>query len=411
MRCSFVVRSLAATVFLILAIGNGRTDSPASPIPWELTSKNGRYTFEMKPPEFRQEGDEFIVTREAYGVAYQMKGKKRTEIWRVEGIYTFQGFLSEDGRYFVAMGPWASDDEGLTDVAFAIYDRGQLVKEYLVKDLVRDSASVDRSVSRYEWIPQTQGKEMGIFGKTFHIVTNEKTDYTIDLKTGRILAETKDPDAFTRREVSAREDAEQGRKGRKLYDNASFKAPFERAFSVSGICASLSKCMVHFAGPEWRATLIPKRPLPVKTSVFAVFPIDDDREINVSLTPAEIETALAAATEHPYFADRTSSSGDIDLTLRITGDRLHWDTEKLQTLHQALRNKPIPTGELRHWACVIISFQKQGVSSYEDGYLNIDTRELIYEKLDRNVWNAILLDAKGEQLAVKDLRAAEKSIP
>jgi len=375
-----------------------------------MSTKNGQFVLEMVPSEFRQEGDEFILTHEGYGAVYQQKGKKRTEIWRVKGLYTFQGFLSEDGRHFVAMGPWASDHEGLTDVAFTIYDRGTLVKEYFVRDLVKNSASVDRSVSHYEWMPQTQGKETGIFGNTFHIVTSEKTAYTIDLKTGRILSKTQDPDAFTRKEVFARENAEQGKKGRKLYENASFKTSFEEAFTVSGAFASLNKSMVHFAGPEWWANLTPKRPLPIKARVSAVFPIVDDREISVSLTPAEIEAALAAATEHPYFANRTSSSEGTDLTLRITGDRLHWDTEKLQTLHQAVRGTTISNDELRHWAYATISFQKENRIFYKAGHLNINTRELIYEDLDQG-WNAVLLDAKGEQIAVKDLRSTKPPNP
>lgn len=409
MRCSIIVRYLAVTVALISAICDGHADSPASPRHWELPTKSGQYLFEMVPPEFRQEGDEFIVTREAYGVAYQKNGKKRTEIWRVEGIYTFQGFLSEDGRYLVAMGPWASDHEGLTDVAFTIYDRGQLVKEYLVKDLVKDRASVGRSTSHYEWVPSVQGKETGIYGKTFHLVTIEKDAYTFDLEAGGVLSESQDAEAFTRSEIAAKEDEAAAKRGLQLYENASFKSSFDNAFDVSGIRAGKGiPADIFLSGPVWTAYLTPKKNLPINASVNAVFPIVDDQRLEVSLTPAEVEKALLAGYMHPYFAKFAQSNAKASLYMRIGGDRLHWKTGELQRLHQLLKGRPIPEADLRRWAQLGLS-----ADAYLDprGYLNTDTGELICEEFGKDSWHAILLDAKGERLAVKDLRAAGKSIP
>ena len=72
-----------------------------------------------------------------------LSGDSTTPLWTVQ--WCAQAVhLSRDGRYLARMGPWASS---ASDLAIAFYDRGRLLKEYAVKDLVADTESLPRSVS------------------------------------------------------------------------------------------------------------------------------------------------------------------------------------------------------------------------------------------------------------------------
>ena len=132
----------------------GLADSPATPRPWVATSEGGDFFFKMVPPKWKEEGDSYVVEREPFGVTYEIsEDGEFKEVWRTEGWYTFEGYLSEDGRYFVRFGPWASDQENHTDLAIAFYDRAKLLKEYQVKELIRKPDLLEDSVSHYMWRP------------------------------------------------------------------------------------------------------------------------------------------------------------------------------------------------------------------------------------------------------------------
>ncbi len=81
-------------------------DSPAMPVPWVKTTERGNFLFKMVPPKWREEGENFVTERDAFGVAYQItEDGEFHELWRTNGWYTFEGYLSEDGKYFVRFGP------------------------------------------------------------------------------------------------------------------------------------------------------------------------------------------------------------------------------------------------------------------------------------------------------------------
>lgn len=167
-------------------------DQPADPRPWVVTSEYGDFFFKMVPSKWKEEGDKFVVDRESCGVAYEIsEDGDFKEVWRAEGWYTFEGYLSYDGRYFVRLGPWARDQEKHTDLAIAFYDRGKLIKEYQVKDLIRESDALEYSVSHYMWRPAIQSKPNGFYGGTFHLVMIDKTAYSFDYESGEIITQKK----------------------------------------------------------------------------------------------------------------------------------------------------------------------------------------------------------------------------
>ena len=83
------------------------------------------------------------------GIAYRVRQDGTDEeLWRTEGWYSFEVYLSFDGNYLVAMGPWSEGREPKKeDLAVAFYAKGKLLKQYSTTDLVRDKRKVVQSVS------------------------------------------------------------------------------------------------------------------------------------------------------------------------------------------------------------------------------------------------------------------------
>lgn len=374
----------------------GLADSPAAPRPWVATSERGDFFFKMVPPKWKNEGDRYVVERKPFGVTYQIsEDGEFKEVWRTEGWYTFEGHLSEDGRYFVRFGPWASDQEHHTDLAIAFYDRGKLLKEYQVKDLIRKPDLLEESVSHYIWRPETQSEPNGFYGETFHLVMIDKTSYSFDYETGEIITREKDEKAKSGREIWAEEQAAANKRGRELFEATKFKEEFERHFEITGIEAmrgSFSSCSLE--GPAWVAEFTPKRKFEHEASVRPVFPIRDESRVEVSLTPQEIMSAIEMGLKHPFVSSRFKDGGATGVRLRIQGDRLHWNTPELQEFIEKFTGEKPNEDKLGHWAYFIIDDEERNYTSI---YFNTKTGEIIGE--DESKWprEPYLIDAAGSR--------------
>ncbi len=375
-----------------------RADSPAPPVPWMKTAGRGEYLFKMVPAKVHLKGDDFVIDRESYGAAYQISEEgELQELWRTEGWYTFEGYLSEDGRYFVRIGPWASDQENHTDLAVAFYDKGKLLKEYAVRQLIKKPDLLEYSVSHYMWRPSVQTEPTGFYDDTdtFILVMIDKTAYCFDAKTGDILNTTRDEGAKTNDEIRADEDAAAKKQGLDLFATSRFKEDFERHFDISGIRAmqgSYSNCSLK--GPSWNTYLVPKKEMPHKTEVHVVFPIEDDKRVVASITSQEILQALERAFQHPFVAARFEA-GATGLRLRTQGDRLHWNTaELIEFLTKATEHTP-KEDELARWAGFIIDAKEPRHTAF---YFNTDTREILAEVDTKGASELHLLDAAGKRM-------------
>jgi hypothetical protein len=133
------------------------------------------------------------------GTAYRVRADGSDEIlWRTEGWYSFEVFISRDGMYLVAMGPWNEGTEPKKeDMAVAFYREGKLLKQYSTADLVKDKSKVLASISHYRWLARdvdrmAEGKrdpdaELRIIGvNTFRLKTCDAITYEFDLTTGEI---------------------------------------------------------------------------------------------------------------------------------------------------------------------------------------------------------------------------------
>jgi hypothetical protein len=180
-------------------------------------------------------------------------------------------------------------------------------------------------------------------------------------------------------------------KGISLFEASSFKKDFEDHFTLSNIEApenTSTDGVYFFPKPEWWATLSPKKNYTMPCKVSAIFPIKDNSTIEASITPKEIEDALDRCLSHPYVLNYIASNAITGIRLRITGDRLHWDTPKLQEFLVELKGVEAREEQLRNWSRIIIDAEGHRLLPI---YLNSISGELIYTDTTANCSKPILV--------------------
>jgi hypothetical protein len=397
--------------FLIFTAPFAVADQPAPEFRHVTTSQGADCFFKMIPEKWRYENNRPVKEKDAWGVAYELgEDGEFVELWRAEGWYASEVFLSDDGRYLVRLGVWPETNEEFTDVAVAFYDRGKLLKSYDVRDLIKRPHLIEHSVSHYRWRPEKQTVPNGITrdptewyfgndyrqGEYFHLVMIDKTAYRFDLTTGNIIATETDFGARSRHEIWAAERQADRERGEALYRTWPLRADYERHFTASGIRAGdWWVSGVWFNGANWDANLTPKKDHGRDCMVEAIFPISKKGEIEVAITPQEIDEAFANALRHPYVA-ALFEGGATGIRIRITGDRLHWNTPELEKWLKQIHGAAPKESELRHWTYVLIDGDRSCISCY----LNTKTGHVLYED-ESTPWpyHQVLLDGTGTRVA------------
>lgn len=346
----------------------------------------------MVPEKYHFESGKKIVDRPAFGAASQLdENGELKEIWRVEGWYAFTGHLTNDGRYFVRMGPWASDQEGHSDLAVAFYDNGKLLKEYLVKDLIKDVTKLEYSVSHYQWQPEKQSKPTGFEdpyagallpsgpgSSLFHLVMIDHTTYDFDFTTGVISATGLDKGALSSNEIRSMAMAEAAQRGNALLQSSPEEARLKTLFEVSEVNASENSKTygVYFEGPEWSAKLTPKTAFKYPCEIHAIHPVSAEDKLLIGIKADELLAALKMIVEHPYVENRFSAHSAQGIRVRVAGDRLHWDTDELKELLALLKKNTDSLESFKLCAEVIVD---EPGHVYHSFYLNTQTGQIIKE--------------------------------
>lgn len=184
-------------VLILATAASSVADMPRLPVRYVTVSASGRCFFTMLPPQWKEQGE---IAREPFGVAYELRDDGSLhELWRVEKLYAFRCFLSNDGRYLVAVNDWpASTKVSKEDLALIFYDRGKLLRQFSTADLVKDKRKVRPSASHYEWFYQPKeleeefpGPEAPVYcdpENTFVLTTVDGISYTFDATKGEIAA-------------------------------------------------------------------------------------------------------------------------------------------------------------------------------------------------------------------------------
>jgi hypothetical protein len=367
-----------ALVALLVSVSHIHADSESKPFPWFATSHNRLWLFKMVPGEGHMDGEKYVWDRLPEGIAYRMDERGNLlEWWKTEGWYTFNAYISDEGRFLVRMGPWASDEQNLSDLAVAFYDKGKLLKEYRVRDLLRNPTLIQLSSGHYRWQPAKQTEPDRIKGRKFHLTTIDKSIYTFSLETGDIVAAGTDAGAKTYVEVWEEENASSEKRGAALFSKWALKETFESQFSFSRIQAD-TRILPDDGGSVayWSSIMTPLKKYAHASCVDAAFLVSDTGDIRAFITPEEIDQAFTCVMDHPVmtqsFKGRTG-----DLRMDISGDRLHRDTDELREWLKKAGGPRLNDDDIRSWAKIVVQFRGAEISS---GilYLNVRTKQVVY---------------------------------
>ncbi|MCA9402169.1 MAG: hypothetical protein KC897_00175 [Candidatus Omnitrophica bacterium] len=184
------MKKLLITIFaqtlmisVILLTGNrAGADDESLPVPFVRASANGHFYFKMIPesPLDREKG---------HGICYQVLSEAGDEVlWQTSGWYSNRVYLTHDGQYLVRYGNWPRGHElSENHLAIAFYHRGQLIRSYSTKQLVKDPAQILPSMSHYYW--SRRDPEFDTFRYLFKLKTIDNVEYTFDIKSGNIITE------------------------------------------------------------------------------------------------------------------------------------------------------------------------------------------------------------------------------
>jgi hypothetical protein len=172
-----------AALFCLIAIV-ALADSVAPNKKWKTSSADGKYFIEMIPRSDYGEEGEGIVTHYSSGKI----------LWKI-GWFARLVALSNDGVHLVRFGPWAGDKKRLSDLAISFYEKDKLLKEYLVRDLVRDRTKLEETKSHYFWQANKSSIAQGFSAdnKTFTVVTLDGIAYIFNVSKGFIIKQNQDP--------------------------------------------------------------------------------------------------------------------------------------------------------------------------------------------------------------------------
>ncbi|NQV85903.1 MAG: hypothetical protein HQ492_02380 [Woeseiaceae bacterium] len=120
-------------------------DSEAMPMPKVFAARTNAFYFKLIPAaDFDEEKSE--------GFLYRVTDTVDELVYRSDGWYSFDVFVSYDGSYLARSGPWPRHDSPPeTMPAVVFYADGKPVKTYYVSDLVKDELKLQHSISHYSW--------------------------------------------------------------------------------------------------------------------------------------------------------------------------------------------------------------------------------------------------------------------
>lgn len=162
--------------------------SEALPHVYIAASDGGQFYFKMMPapgaPRDLNAGS---------GIAYSASLMEcDTELWRVDGWYSWRVFLSPDGQFLVRLGakPRIDDPRSREQIGLAMYVRGGLVASYSIDEMLEGEEGAFPSATHYQyWDVLSPPRFFLAEGRMlFSIVSARGTKFIIDCDTGRIVS-------------------------------------------------------------------------------------------------------------------------------------------------------------------------------------------------------------------------------
>jgi len=202
-------------VIFLLCSQASFADSVRPATSYKVVTANGKYIFIMHPVPAKDrfyKGRDKALLKEYPETGLYTNDQHKTLLWSVD--WYAQVFVSSDGKHLIRMGGWprgsplnrrpegkfdpvemfikvhnqepvgpSVNPEALSQLAIAFYDRGTLIKEYSIGDLIRKPAELPESVSHFSWSKKISYDDKN--GK-IGVTTQDGQVFTFDLN-GHIL--------------------------------------------------------------------------------------------------------------------------------------------------------------------------------------------------------------------------------
>jgi hypothetical protein len=381
-----------ATALIGLCPILGVADSPRKPSARVIASDSGRFLLKLIPSTYKREDDLNSVDRDSYGIAYEViENGELKEIWRAEDCYTWNGFLSWDGKTFIRMGPWASDRLLFKDLAVAFYHEGTLIESYEVRDLLKDPSRASRSVSHYDWL-SSKGRNLWFDpdNNNLTLTTADGITYQFSCPTGSVVSMERD------RPHSAPEVLKYGA-GRNIWESSESRERLEVAYDFSEVWLDyLPKGKHSGDGPALRLEFKPKKSYQIPVFIEAEWRIFNHEIVLPTYKPEDVTSAIEGLLKHPFF----TQTGIQEIPLRIKAGpmALHLDTRKLidylDNLENVTGEHPIGEADVRGW--VELQFDQEYIAPF---YFHPESGKVVTGVMDgypREV-GAEMIDSKGNR--------------
>jgi len=195
-------------LFLIMLLStNALADSFAEPKPSKIELENGSKVFYMTPPKYV--GDIYPQS----GLYYNTEPPE--PIYLISSNHSgisyfneFNVFISNNGMSFAHIpiswhndnAPWNNkeswqtgqeDNNEYLTAALEFYEKGNLINQYTVSDLVTDNSKLEFSVTMVMW-EKGNSRSFDPESNTLSIKTVDGITYTFDITTGAILESDKE---------------------------------------------------------------------------------------------------------------------------------------------------------------------------------------------------------------------------
>ena len=121
---------------------------------YEQLSPNGKYVFVMltKGPDKAHTVDT-LKTKYSHSGLYNVSGPRKS-IWRVNW-YSSHVHVSSDGIHLVRIGRVhvapINGKPNMAQLAIAFYGKGNVIRKYLIEDLLKDPARLVKSGADFQW--------------------------------------------------------------------------------------------------------------------------------------------------------------------------------------------------------------------------------------------------------------------
>ena len=177
------IRLAIIVPLLFSAAHMGLSDSFVKPTPYTVTSRNGRFSFAVRPK---------WDNNNAESTCYEtLKSGKSKERWSIKSWWRGTYFLANDGKHLVrVVGAPFGKKPMKEHIGIEFYSDGKLLARHSPVVMLNDPSLVVRTVARYAWLDIAEPGTEGFFGdaqEKFILTTIEGTTIIFDCATGKLL--------------------------------------------------------------------------------------------------------------------------------------------------------------------------------------------------------------------------------